>query len=96
MFGQKGGCNKTFFFVNLCFAKCEKLSFLGHFWGRFCLMLKNTMKISSSAKNKNIIFQSYELGQVTVINWAKFGDQKKGRLGPMNNFENVRAQFSFI
>ena len=27
-FGQKGGCNKTvFFFINLCFAKCEKLSF---------------------------------------------------------------------
>ena len=28
IFGQEGGCNKTFF-VNLCFAKCEKLSFFG-------------------------------------------------------------------
>ena len=27
IFGQKGSCNKTFFY-NLCFAKCEKLSFL--------------------------------------------------------------------
>ena len=30
--GQKGGCNKTFF-MNLCFAKCEKLSFVcPSFW----------------------------------------------------------------
>ena len=27
-----GGCNKTVFFMNLCFAKCEKLSF----WGAPC------------------------------------------------------------
>ena len=32
IFGQKGGCNKTGFFINLCFAKCEKLSF---FWPFF-------------------------------------------------------------
>ena len=29
IFGQKGGCNITGFFMNLCFAKCEKLSFFG-------------------------------------------------------------------
>ena len=27
IFSQKGGCNKTGLFMNLCFAKCEKLSF---------------------------------------------------------------------
>ena len=35
-FGQKGGCNKTFFFINLCFAKCQKLSF---FWGPFFVQI---------------------------------------------------------
>ena len=42
MFGQKGGCNKTFFF-NLCFAKCEKLSFsLTIFW-QFLVDVKKTL-----------------------------------------------------
>ena len=31
MVGQEGGCN-YFCFINLCFAKCEKLWF---FWGAF-------------------------------------------------------------
>ena len=31
--GQKGGCNKFFFYMNLCFAKCEKLSFLFAIFG---------------------------------------------------------------
>ena len=44
-FGQKGGCNKTGFFINLCFAKCQKLSFsLGHFFGNFWLMSKKHYK----------------------------------------------------
>ena len=33
IFGQKGGCNKSF--LNLCLAKCQKLSlFLGPFLGQ--------------------------------------------------------------
>ena len=32
IFGQKGVATKRFFFMSLCFAKCEKLSF---FWGPF-------------------------------------------------------------
>ena len=33
IFGQEGGCNTTFF-INLSFAKCEKLSFFFlFFWG---------------------------------------------------------------
>ena len=39
-FWSKGGCDKTFFFMNLYFGKCEKLSFflcpfLGKFWVMF-------------------------------------------------------------
>ena len=49
----KGGVatKRFFFFMNLCFAKCEKLSFFGggHFWGIFWVMFKNTIKIGISA-----------------------------------------------
>ena len=50
-FGQKGGCNKTVFFINLCFAKCQKLSFFfGHFFWQFLVdVQKNTIKIGISA-----------------------------------------------
>ena len=42
MFGQKGGCNKTGFFMNLCFAKCQKLSFF--FWPFFWQFLGDVQK----------------------------------------------------
>ena len=43
-FGQKGGCNKTVFFYEPVFCKMWKVIFLiGHFWGKFWLMLKNTI-----------------------------------------------------
>ena len=42
IFGQKGACNITFFFfMNLCFAKCEKLSF---FLAIFCPILVDGQK----------------------------------------------------
>ena len=49
IFGQEGGGGvetKRFFYINLCFAKCEKLSFFwgGPFLGKLWLMLKNTIK----------------------------------------------------
>ena len=41
-FWVKRGCNKTFSFNNLCFAKCEKLSFLVWlFLGKIWLIIKN-------------------------------------------------------
>ena len=44
-FGQKGDCNKTGFFMNLCFGKCQKLSFFfGHFLGNSWLMFKKHCK----------------------------------------------------
>ena len=49
IFGQKGGCNKTFF-MNLCFAKCQKLSFLGGpFLGEIWVMFKKHYKVGISA-----------------------------------------------
>ena len=70
----KRGCNKTFFFNNLCFAKCEKLSVFAPFWAKFWLMFKSTLKIGISAhfwkqnkKKKLTILKGYCLGQVRVI-----------------------------
>ena len=72
---KRGGCNITgFFFMNLCFAKCEKLSFLGggaNFLAIFWLFFKKHYKNRHfstffEAKNykKNGIFGSYYLVQV--------------------------------
>ena len=48
--GQKGGCNKTDFFMNLCFAKRQKLSFfLAIFLAIFGWCSQNTIRIGISA-----------------------------------------------
>ena len=73
----KRGVATKFFFMNLCFAKCEKLSFFfAHcwancgwcsnktLWNRYCSTFLET-------KNKNTILRCYYLGQVGVIIWAK-------------------------
>ena len=47
---KRGVATKRFFFMNLCFAKCDKLSFFwGHFWGKFWLMFKKHYKLGISA-----------------------------------------------
>ena len=43
-FGQEGGCNRTLFVNNLCFAKCEKLSFWGGHFRQIWLMFKKHSK----------------------------------------------------
>ena len=44
-FWSKGGCNKTVFFMNLCLAKCEKLSYFWAIFGaNFGCSSKNTIK----------------------------------------------------
>ena len=43
-FQKKGGCNKTGFFMNLCFAKCQKLSFFfWHFFLHFLVVFQKTL-----------------------------------------------------
>ena len=78
IFGQKGSCNKTIFLNNLCFAKCEKLSFFVPFFGQILVDVQKHYKIGISAhfekpkKKKMTILKGYYLGQVRVIIWAKF------------------------
>ena len=71
-FKKRGLQHNGVFFMNLCFAKCEKLSFFfGIFWGIFWLFFKTHYKNRHfstffEAKNykKNGIFGSYYLVQV--------------------------------
>ena len=98
--GKKGGCNKTGFFMTLCFAKREKLPFFwGHFLANFGGSSKNTIKLGISAlflkakKLKNGHFQSHYFGQVKVNILAKLGVPKKGQLGQNIDFENFGARF---
>ena len=48
---KRGVATKRFFFMNLCFAKCKKLSFFwgAIFWANFGGCAKNTIKIGISA-----------------------------------------------
>ena len=75
--GQKGGCNKTVFFMNLCFANYEKLSFLGPFLGPILVDVQKHYEnryfstFSKQPKTKDTILRFYHLGQVGVIICAK-------------------------
>ena len=85
MFGQEGGCNKTFFFINLCFAKCEKLSFfLGALFWQILVDVQKHYKIGISAhfsKQKMAIKWPFlnvtNWAKLNVTNWAKLVSKKK-------------------
>ena len=95
-FWSKGGLQQNGFFMNLCFAKCEKLSFFLPFVWPILVAVQNTMKIGiqhifkSKKKQKNTILRCYCLGQLGVIIWAKL---KNGQLGLDN--KHLRAQWIF-
>ena len=79
VFGQKGSCNKTVFLITCVLKNVKSYRFFWPlFWPNFGWCSKNTVKIGVSAhfqkqkKEKMTIFQSYYLGQVNVIIWAKF------------------------
>ena len=73
MFGEVPGCNQRFPYIKLCFAICEKLSFvLAHFGANFDWSSKSTVKLGISAQFKepqqrhnNTILRGHSLGQVT-------------------------------
>ena len=81
-FWSKGGLQHNGFFINLCFAKCEKLSFFGvFFFGNFLAAFqKNTIKIGILAHfskqkitKKNGIFKCYYLVQVKCYYLVQVG-----------------------
>ena len=72
-FGSKGGLQQNGFFNNLCFAKCEKLSFFRPFFGHILADVQKHYNIGISArflsKNKKMTIlkgssKGYYLGQV--------------------------------
>ena len=81
IFGQKGDCNiNGFFFINLCFAKCEKLSFGGGGLAIFWLLFKKHYKnrhLSTFFKAKNYkktgILKCYYLVQVKCYYLVQVG-----------------------
>ena len=97
--GQKGSCNKTGFFNNLCFEKCEKLSFFPFFGPNFGWCSKSTVKIGISAYFQKKKRKKWPFCRVTI--WAKLGllsgpsllQHQNGQLGPDNNPANFCAHF---
>ena len=100
-FWSKGGLQQNGFFMNLCFAKCEKLSFFGGpFFGQILVDVQKHYKnryFSTLKKGKKL----EKMTIFKVNNWAKlksiigpsWGSKKKGQLGPIIDFENLRALF---
>ena len=103
IFQKTRGCNITGFFINLCFAKCEKLLFFGQFFAIFLDFQQNTIKIGISAHfseqtftNKMAFLEVIIWSKLEVIIWSKLWARlKKRQLGPDNNFQFfLRAIFS--
>ena len=101
-FQKKGGCNITVFFMNLCFAKCEKLSFfvLAIFWAFFGCFSKNTINIGILAhfSKQKITKKRHFWKLLSGPSWKLLSGPswlrlKKRQLGPDNNFQNFCAQF---
>ena len=91
---KRGVATKRFFFINLCFGKCQKLSFsFWPFFGNFWLMFKKHNKnryFSTFLKAKN--WKKWQFLIVTnwatliVTNWATFVQLKNGQRGPVSNY----------
>ena len=91
---KRGVATKRFFVINLCFGKCQKLSFFfGHFFGNFWLMFKKHYKhrhFSTFLKAKHwkkwpfLIVTNW--ATLIVTNWATFVQLKNGQRGPVSNY----------
>ena len=77
-FWSKGGLQHNGFFIKLCFAKCEQLSFFGFFFGNFLVVFKKHYKIcilahfskqKNTTKKNNVIIWS----KLSAIIWSKLG-----------------------
>ena len=93
----KKGLQQNVFFMNPCFAKCEKLSFCGP----FCQILVDVTKDSENRYLSTFLLAK-KMPFWGVIIWAKWvllsgpslAQLKNGQLGPDNNTSNLCTQFS--
>ena len=98
---SKGGLQQNGVFYEHVLCKLWKvIVFLGPFFGKLWLMFQKHYKImyfstflKAKKREKITIFQSQQLVQVKVSNWSKLEVPKKGQLGPVTDFENLRAHF---
>ena len=90
--------------MTLCFAKCEKLSFFGGavFLGKFWLMFNKHYKnryfstfLKKQKIKKNTIFKVNNWAKLKSIIGPSWGSKNKNQLGPIIDFENLRALFLF-
>ena len=91
---KRGVATKRFFFINLCFAKCEKLSFFwcpffGQILGDVQKRYKNGylstfLKAKKWKKRPFLIVTNW--ATLIVTNWATFAQLKKRQRGPVSNY----------
>ena len=93
MFGQEGGCNKTFFyFINLCLQNMKSYRFvwgpfLGNFWvdvQKHYIYKQVFQHICNSKKSKTWSFSN-------VTNWAKLMVTNRAKLVSKNKSQLGRA-----
>ena len=100
-FFKKWVCNITGFFINLCFAKCEKLSFFG---GAFFLQIvgcfwKHYKNRHFSTFFKARFYKKWHFWKLLpgpswkLLSGPSWVRLKKRQLGPDNNFQSFSAQF---
>ena len=103
-FWSKGGLQHNGFFMNLCFAKCEKLSFFfggGLFLANFWLFFKKRYKIRHfstffKAKNYTKKIESYYLVQVASYYLVQVGCVlKSANLDQIITFKYLARNFVF-
>ena len=69
--GQERGCNKVIFFMSLCFAICEKLSFFLAIFEQILVDVQKHYKIGISAHFKSKKKPRKKRPFLMVINWCK-------------------------
>ena len=101
---KRGVATKRGFFMNLCFGKCQKLSFFfGHFFGNSWLMFKKHCKnryFSTFLKAKNekkmTISKVNNWATCKVNNWATFGPLKIGNVAQLLTLQILGSPFLFL
>ena len=102
-FWSKGGLQHNGFFMNLCFAKCEKLSFLVFFFGKFWVAFKKHYKsrhfstfFNAKIYKRKGIFECYYLVHVDCYYLVQVGCVlKNANLDQIITFKLLARNFFF-